>query len=546
MPKIEIPLKDFLFLAKLDSTEGLEEKLEPLKAELDGLDENTIKIELNDTNRPDLWTAEGVARALRCYEGCQAEEHLKDMGGPERFIEVSEDLKNIRPFIAAFTATGWTVDEEGLLALIAAQEKLAASFGRERKTAAIGFYSLEGISFPVSYRTESPATSFHPLGEESEMNLREVLEETEAGIKYAGLLQGLTRYPILRDNAGQILSFPPVLNSHTTGRVIPGQSALFCEVTGTDWHTVNLTATILACNLEDRGAVIEPVEVRYSQMEDTVTPMVYRDTLTAGLDDISAVLGEDARKLPLKKLLGRMDYTGIKISDDSVTAVMPPYRRDGIHPMDLIEDIAIAVGLNSIEPVLPSEYTVGSAARVELLARAVKSLLVGVGCEEILRPVLTSREKIKVLTGTPEEPIAILNPMTAEYGVVSNTLLPALLEVESVSGHAAFPHRIFTVGEVLRRSPDGICSTEINLAVTAGDSDFGSVHSILGVLCHFRSLQLTLSETGDPRFIPGRSAEIIIQGRKAGIIGEFHPEVLEAWGITVPVAGFELLLERLG
>jgi len=182
---------------------------------------------------------------------------------------------------------------------------------------------------------------------------------------------------------------------------------------------------------------------------------------------------------------------------------------------------------------------------VELLARAVKSLLLGVGCEEILRPVLTSREKIKGLTRTPEDPIAIKNPMTAEYGVVSNTLLPALLEVESVSGHAAFPHRIFTIGEVLRRSQEDVCRTEINLAVTAGDSDFGAVHSILGILCHFRSLPLTLGETGDPRFIPGRSAEILIKGQKAGIIGEFHPEVLEAWGITVPVAGFELLLERL-
>ena len=546
MPKIEIPLKDFLSLAGLKDTEGLEEKLEPLKAELDDLDENTVKIELNDTNRPDLWTAEGVARALRCYQGMKAEEHLKNLGEPDRYIEVSEDLRNIRPFIAAFTATGWTVDEEGLLSLIAAQEKLASSFGRERRTAAIGFYSLEGISFPVSYRTETPATSFHPLGEESEMSLREILERTEAGVKYASLLKGFTRYPILRDNNGQILSFPPVLNSNTTGRVAPGHSALFCEVTGTDWHTVNLTATILACNLEDRGATIEPVEVRYSQMEDTVTPILYKDTLTAGMDEISAVLGEDASRLPLKKLLAKMDYTGISVSGESVTAVMPPYRRDGIHPMDLIEDIAIAVGLNSIDPVLPTEYTVGSAAGIELLARSVKSLLVGTGCEEIIRPVLTSREKIKVLTRTPEDPIAIENPMTAEYGVVSNTLLPALLEVESVSGHAAFPHRMFTVGEVLRRSDDGYCRTEVNLAVTAGDSDFGTVHSILGVLCHFRNLQLSLVETEDPRFIPGRSAEIVIQGRKAGVIGEFHPEVLEAWGITVPVAGFELVLERLG
>ncbi len=545
MPKIELPLQDFLSLSGLKNTLGLEEMLEPLKAELDGLDDQQVKIELNDTNRPDLWTAEGVARGLRCYRTGKAEEHLARLGKPDKYITVADDMAEVRPFIAAFTATGWTVDEKGLECLITAQEKLASSFGKERRTAAIGFYALDRISFPVSYRTTAPETSFHPLGEENVMTIAEVLEKTEAGVKYAGLLNGMENYPVLVDSSGEILSFPPVLNSNCTGRVEPGQSRLFCEVTGTDRHTVNLTATILACNLEDRGAEIEPVEIRYPNGRNTITPVIFSDTLTADLNTVSSVIGEDASDLDLKFLLGRMDYSGIQLNSDSVTAVMPPYRRDGIHPMDLIEDIAIAIGLNNIQPVLPSEYTVGAAAPVEALSAGIKLLLLGTGCEEIIRPVLTSGEKITAFTGTPELPIAISNPMTAEYGVVSNTLLPALLEVESVSGHAAFPHNIFTVGEVLRRNQDGTCRTDVNLAVTAGDADLGRIHSILGVICHFRNLELKLKEADDPRFIPGRSAQVIISGRVSGIIGEIHPRVLEAWGITVPVAGFEIPLERL-
>jgi phenylalanyl-tRNA synthetase beta chain len=545
MPKIEVLLKDFLSLAGLEDATGLEDALEPLKAELDGIGGNRVKIELNDTNRPDLWTTEGVARGLRCYHLGRAEAHLAALGSPVKHIDVSHGLTDIRPFIAAFTATGWTVDEEGLEALITAQEKLAASFGKERRTAAIGFYSLENISFPVSYTTASPERVFHPLGEEGEMSLARVLEKTEAGQRYAGLLQGLSRYPILEDSTGSVLSFPPVLNSHTTGRVEPGQNALFCEVTGTDLQTVNLTATILACNLEDRGAVIEPVEIRYPRGVSEVTPVVFRDTLTASFRDISSITGERAEDLDLEKLLWKMDYGEISVSSDSVTAVMPPYRRDGIHPADLIEDIAIAIGLNNMEPLLPSEYTVGSAAPSEVLAATVKTLLVGAGCEEIMRPVLTSAEKITGLTRTPGEPVRIENPMTAEYGVVSSTLLPALLEVESVSGHASFPHRIFTVGEVLERDNGGFCETRVNLAVTAGDGDLGTVHSILGILCHYRELKLSLEETDDPRFIPGRSALVRINGASSGIIGEFHPGVLEAWGIGVPVAGFEISLESL-
>jgi phenylalanyl-tRNA synthetase beta chain len=544
MPKIEIPLKDFLPLAELENTDNLESLLESLKAELDGLSEDTVKIELNDTNRPDLWTSEGVARGIRCLKN-GAEPHLKSMKASVHQIEVDDSLAGIRPYIAAFTATGWVVDAVGLESLITAQEKIASGFGKERKTAAIGFYPLDGISFPVSYSTASPDTVFHPLGEETAMTLRDVLLHTETGRKYAEILSGFRKYPLLTDATGAVLSFPPVLNSSTTGRVTSGDSGLFCEVTGTDWHTVNLTATILACNLEDRGAVISPVEIRYPGGKTTVTPVVYTDTLTAAFDEISEMLGEDAGELDIRALLSKMDYSEIDVGENSVTAVMPPYRRDGIHPRDLMEDIVIAIGLNNIKPVLPSDYTVGSAAPVEILARSVKALLVGAGCEEVMRPVLTSFEKISTLTRTPEPPVKISNPMTAEYGVVSNTLLPALLEVESSSGHAAFPHRLFTVGEVLRRTQGSFCTTEVNLAVTAGDSDFGSVHSILGIVCHLRGLALSLKPVDDPRFIPGRSAAVLIDGEQKGILGEFHPGVLEAWGITVPVAGFELPLESL-
>jgi phenylalanyl-tRNA synthetase beta chain len=377
------------------------------------------------------------------------------------------------------------------------------------------------------------------------MTLRDVLLNTETGQKYAEILRDFQEYPFLTDSTGAVLSFPPVLNSSTTGRVTPGDSGLFCEVTGTDWHTVNLTATILACNLEDRGAEISPVEVRYPGGKTTVTPVIYRDTLTATFDEISRMIGEDAAELDIKTLLSRMDYSEIDVGANSVTAVMPPYRRDGIHPRDLMEDIVIAIGLNNIKPVLPSDYTVGAAASVEILARSVKDLLVGAGCEEVMRPVLTSFEKVSTLTRTPEPPVKISNPMTAEYGVVSNTLLPALLEVESSSGHAAFPHRLFTVGEVLHRTDGRFCTTGVNLAVTAGDSDFGSVHSILGIICHLRGLTLSLRPADDTRFIPGRSAAVLIDGEQKGILGEFHPGVLEAWGITVPVAGFELPLESL-
>jgi phenylalanyl-tRNA synthetase beta chain len=554
MPKVEVSRKDLLGLAGLDaglSDSDLEERLAYLKAELDAAEGDVLKIELNDTNRPDLWCVEGIARGLRCLDR-GGETHLSGMPEPGVEVHVDGGLAGIRPFIAAFTASGWAPGAEGLEALIATQEKLAASFGRQRKTAATGFYRLEGISFPVAYRASDPGTEFVPLGYETGMTMSGILADTETGRKYAHLLDGFDRYPLLADSAGEVLSFPPVLNSRSTGCLGEGDSEIFCEVTGTDWNTVQLTATILACNLEDRGAAISPVRVVYPPEIRagggvTVTPVVYADAMEVWKSEIGRVLGRYPGDQAVRRSLDLMDYAGCRVDEGTVKGVMPPYRHDGIHGRDMIEDIAIGSGLDGMEPLLPEEFTVGRPAAVEELGDQVRLILTGAGCEEIMRPVLGSMERITGRSATPDVPVAIGNPMTAEYEVVRNTLLPGLLEVEGSSAHAVYPHRLFEVGEVLLRDEAGTCRTEVLLSVLvcSNDADFGDAHSVLGALCHSRELDLGLAPVDDPRFIPGRAAEVRIGGGACGILGEVHPSVLESWGIGRPAAGFEIRLDSL-
>jgi len=313
-----------------------------------------------------------------------------------------------------------------------------------------------------------------------------------------------------------------------------------------------LTATILACNLEDRGASIEPVRIEYpwevpGNTVVVVTPVIYADAMSVLKSEIERILGRYPGDEAVKCSLDLMDYTSCILEEDAVKGVMPPYRHDGIHGRDMVEDIAIGMGLNNIEPLLPKEFTVGRAAGIEELSDQIRLILVGTGCEEIMRPVLSSRERIVGKSSTPVNPVVISNPMTAEYEVVRNTLLPGLLEVESSSAHAAYPHRIFEVGEVLARSDDGVCRTDMLLAllVSSNDADFGVAHSVLGALCHARGLVLELTPTEDPRFIPGRAARVIVEGSPCGVIGEFHPSILDAWGIGRPVSGFETSLGAL-
>ena len=79
----------------------------------------------------------------------------------------------------------------------------------------------------------------------------------------------------------------------------------------------------------------------------------------------------------------------------------------------------------------------------------------------------------------------------------------------------------------------------------AGDANFNTAASEVATFLHFLDHQYTVTEANDPRFIPGRQANIIVQDKVVGIFGELHPAVLENWAITVPCVAGELDIEEL-
>ncbi|MBL7006022.1 MAG: phenylalanine--tRNA ligase subunit beta, partial [Spirochaetia bacterium] len=120
MPKIEVLTETFYqSIGQTYTDEQLEEILPSAKAELDGKDEDAgiLKIELNDTNRPDLWSSAGLVRQIRTYTGNKPpfydffsnEDEEFEYGN--RIVEVDPKLKDIRPFITAFAVTGKKIDD---------------------------------------------------------------------------------------------------------------------------------------------------------------------------------------------------------------------------------------------------------------------------------------------------------------------------------------------------------------------------------------------------------------------------------------------------
>ena len=190
MPKIECNEKLFFdAIGKKYTYDALEDVLPCAKAELDekpdtSLPENerVVKIELNDTNRPDLWSTNGVARQIKLHEGGKTVDYMKLMSNfgnndyEGRTITVDPELKDIRPYMVAFMIAGKPIDDAMLKDIIQTQEKLCWNFGRKRKTISMGVYRSDLIKFPAHYKAVDPdKTSFVPLQCDAPMVKRKVL-----------------------------------------------------------------------------------------------------------------------------------------------------------------------------------------------------------------------------------------------------------------------------------------------------------------------------------------------------------------------------------
>lgn len=563
MPKIEVHENLFNSLLGTSYTDEQLEAVFPVaKAELDGHDvvEKLYKIELNDTNRPDLWSAAGVARQLVSYRDktiasydffSTAEEEVDSEG---RRLIVHESAALVRPFSIGFAATGKVVDEEILLNLIQSQEKLCNNFGRKRKTIAMGVYRSDMITYPVHFEGADPDKAhFVPLHLDEDLTLREICAKHPKGLEYGPIVADKPVFPFLYDDANEVLSFPPVINSARIGAVEVGDEHLFFEFSGTGLDDLLLAASIVACDCSDMGFTILPVRCEFpydtEYGREITVPYYFQQPAACELGFLRKMLGDS---LSGEQVVDALRHMGIfsLVDEEMVYITVPEYRNDFLHPVDIVEDVMIGHGLEKFAPELPNDSTVGRITEEEAFARKVKEIMVGLGFQEMMYNYLGSkREYIDNMHVDGSDYIQIANPMSENYEYVRPSVIPSLLESESVSGHAVYPHQIFEVGKVafLDDADNSGTTTRNYLGFLGASSEMGfnQLNSQISTLFYFLNREYVMQEMVDPRFIDGRCGKLVSKGIEVGIFGEVHPAVLESWGITMPTVACEIDLDLL-
>ena len=245
-----------------------------------------LSLENKDTNRPDLWSPEGIARALRGFLGLET--GLRDYsiaGSSGVSIKVDPRLKKIRPFIACSIVKNARLSDAAIRGLMHLQDKLDESYGRGRRRSSIGLYEFDLIVPPLSYSVARPdEISFVPLGTSERMTLREILAKHPKGIEYGHIVERNPLWPILLDSRKNVLSFPPIINSNDLGRITPQTRNVLVEVTGTSLDTVANALMMVTISLADRKGRIysSVIHYPYGKTRRAVSPTLEHITLELG------------------------------------------------------------------------------------------------------------------------------------------------------------------------------------------------------------------------------------------------------------------------
>ncbi|PRQ96516.1 phenylalanine--tRNA ligase subunit beta [Borreliella burgdorferi] len=562
MPKLEIYKNLFLDkIGKNFTNLEISELLEPFKAEFDGFDESSgkIKIEFNDTNRPDLWSYLGLARQIKTYFFGEMPyyDFFSKKGDFKKFygeILVDSKMSQIRPFIFGFLAKGLIINDKMLETLIQFQEKLCQNYGQKRRRIAMGMYNSNFIKFPISYIASSPNHKFVPLGMDYELSLLEINEKHPKGLEYSHIIKNFDKFPLLLDDNNNVVSYPPIINSNNIGSLKVGDTDLFVEVTGIDFEATLLALSIAACDFYDMGFEILPVKTVFREpfnldFKELVCPYYFQEEVEFNVENINRLLGSN---LTLERICLSLKKMGVNsYSKDFKNYIIPPfYRNDFLHEVDVIEDVMIGEGLSSFNPELPRAFAVGRLSPLEEFSRNVRNLMVGMGFQEMIYNYMGSKKDfIDRMNINDQNFLKVSNPMTENYEYIRASIIPNLLKSESVSSNFPYPHKIFEIGKVALKNLDTTegTSTFTNLSflMSGKEISFNEINSIVATLFYYLNIEINLIESKTTFYINGRGADIVIEGFNIGGFGEISPYVLNNFGIFIPCSVFEVNINKL-
>ncbi|KJH45321.1 phenylalanine--tRNA ligase, B5 domain protein [Dictyocaulus viviparus] len=375
---------------------------------------------------------------------------------------------------------------------------------------------------------------------------------------YLPIIRDKERYPVIYDANGIVCSMPPIINGNHS-KITLNTKNVFIEATATDLHKAVVvldTIVVIFSQYCQEPFTVEPVEVFYEKDgRREIYPELKCREMMVRVSQINAKIGFQLDAQTMAELLTRMSLDAEIVAENTLKVIIPPSRHDILHECDIAEDVGIAYGFNNLVPRLPESNTVAIAFPLNKLSDLLRCEIAAAGWTEALNFALCSREDISVRLRDQKAlsmAVHISNPKTQEFQVARSSLLPGLMKTLSSNRDMPLPLKLFELQDIIFKDPSSDVGSrnERHLAAvfynkTAG---FEIIHGFLDRIMRLLDVNPSKDEDGycirscdNSTFFPGRCASII--GPRNSPLGVLHPEVITAFGLTLPCCALEMNIE---
>ena len=547
MPVITFKYQDLKDLGIDMEKDELIDTLPMMSSDIEDFDDEEIKVEFFP-NRPDNLSVEGVARSFKGFIG-------QEIGFPDykveesgEYVTVDKDVAAIRPFIGFAKIDNVDFTGDKLKYCMDFQENLHWVIGRDRKKVAIGIHNADVVEGPFKYiATPKDANAFVPLEKDTEMTPNEILTEHDKGKDYAHLIEDFDKYPLILDKDDNVLSMPPIINGELT-KLKEETHNIIVDVTGTDERAVNQALNIICSSFAEVVGQIKSMEVRYED-KTIKTPDLTPQEMNVHVDTANELIGgTDLTAQDIHDLLLKARFDAEIIDDNEVKAIIPAYRVDILHEVDIVENIAVQYHINDVVAELPDINTVAYENNWFKAESTIREVMIGLGFQEVMSLMLTSEEAHYKNMNQEEKPhVQVARPITIDRTMIRTSLINSLMEFLEDNKHEDLPQKIFEIGDVLYLDESTenktVASKKLAGVICHSSANFTEIKSVVTSVLANLGYSMEISDSENKTFIPGRVADVAGMAEKGsvkGFFGEVSPEVITNFTLEYPVIAFEI------
>ena len=258
--------------------------------------------------------------------------------------------------------------------------------------------------------------------------------------------------------------------------------------------------------------------------------------------------GTDLDAEEVKRLLEGARFDAEILNENELKVIIPAYRTDILHEVDIVENIAIQYGINNVEAKLPNLATIANEHSWFKTEQTIRELMIGFGFQEVMSLMLTSEENhFEKMNQEEIDHVQVARPISISGTMIRTSLLNSLMEFLEDNKHEDLPQKIFEIGDVVYMDDENFNKTRTvkKLAglICHSSANFTEIKSTVSSIVSNLGYSMELSDSTNTSFIPGRVADFTgdsKNGQITGFFGEIAPEVIRNFELEYPVTAFEI------